>query len=95
MDEALGKANHEREASDSPNDALAPTRRGFLRGAATKAVYVTPLVLTLTAPAAAAVSVGGFDSTCGDKFSPCTTQADCCPGLNCNGDPSFCMGGMR
>ncbi len=75
--------------------ARGTTRRGFLQGAATKAVYVTPIVMTLTASQARAGSAADFDSTCGEEGSPCTDAFDCCcgdcMGGNCNemgeGDP--------
>jgi hypothetical protein len=54
------------------------TRREFLGGAVKKALYVTPVVLTLTAASSRASSTDGFDSTCGDFGSPCTLDAQCC-----------------
>lgn len=57
---------------------LTTTRRGFMGGAAKKAIYVTPVVLTMRASQARAGSE--VDSTCGDLGSPCTETADCCAG---------------
>jgi len=59
------------------------TRRAFLGGAGKKALYLTPVVLTLTARQAAAAS--GYP--CGSNYvntvgSPCATDGslrDCCP----------------
>jgi hypothetical protein len=58
------------------------SRRSFLRGAARKAVYMTPIVLTLTASHAEAGS-GDYDSTCGDPGSPCAGDGDCCGANTC------------
>lgn len=58
------------------------TRRAFLRGTARKAVYATPVVLTMTASTARAGSE--FDSTCGENGSPYAVNEDCCAGLACN-----------
>ena|GEM_PF-777104 len=66
----------------SDKAATPTTRRAFIRGAAKKALYVTPVVMTLAASEARAGSAD-FDSTCGDKGSPCTEHADCCPPLMC------------
>lgn len=57
------------------------SRRTFLRGAAAKAAYITPVVLTLSADSARAGSE--FNSTCGDVGSPCTVGLECCS-LVCN-----------
>lgn len=62
--------------------ATPTTRRAFIRGAAKKALYVTPVVMTLAASEARAGS-GDFDSACGDEGSPCGEHADCCPPLMC------------
>ena len=68
------------------------SRRTFLRGAARKAVYMTPVVLTLAASQAKAASLE-FDSTCGDGGSPCTVDGDCC-GIR-TGETMVCgMAGM-
>lgn len=77
--------NREPHISDSITaDGANPrrySRRTFLRGAAVKAAYVTPVVLTLSANSAKAGSE--FNSTCGDVGSPCTTGLECCS-LICN-----------
>ena len=66
--EALPRAVEHEEGS--------PTRRAFLLGTVRKAVYVTPVVLTLSASQVRAGSV--WDSTCGDEGSPCTLNEECC-----------------
>jgi hypothetical protein len=73
---------------DSPTPpegkATAPAtsnRRSFLKQVGKKAVYVTPVVMTLAASEAHAGS--GVRSWCGDVGSPCAVLEDCCPGLMC------------
>lgn len=58
------------------HEERSPTRRAFLRGTVRKAVYVTPVVLTLSASQVRAGSV--WDSTCGDEGSPCALNEECC-----------------
>jgi len=67
-------------------ETLLTTRRSFLRHGVKKAVYVTPVVLTVRPSQVRAGSVD-VDSTCGDVGSPCNIQADCCPTLECIGNP--------
>ena len=54
-------------------------RRAFLGRVAKKAAYVAPAVLALNAARTAHAGVSG----CGETGSPCTTDADCCAGFNC------------
>ena len=78
---------------ESPPDPDRPTttRRAFLGGSGRKALYVTPVVLTLTAQHALAGASGRDGVACGSAFkhtpgSPCATdgsQKDCCPPLWC------------
>ncbi len=70
----------------------ASTRRAFIKEAATKALYVTPAVLTLTASEAKGGSGADWDSTCREDGSPCLVDAECCTGLMCIGGSMFCMG---
>lgn len=74
-------------AAPLPHDDLdpGPTRRTFLRGAGRKAVFVTPVVMTLAASTTRAGS--GWDSDCIEKGSAttCTVNEDCCPPLTCTG----------
>lgn len=58
------------------------TRRDFLRKSGRRAMYVTPIVLSLGASVKAA-ALSGFDSTCGETGSPCTADGDCCDALTC------------
>ena len=80
--------------SGQHEESAATTRRTFMRGAAKRALYVTPVIMTVAASQARAGSAGDYDSACQDLGSPCTTDADCCPGLGlmCIGGEMFCMG---
>ena len=49
------------------------TRRRFLLGVGKKAIYATPILLTLAASEARAGS-----ASCKPAGSPCTTAAECC-----------------
>ncbi|MCH7591688.1 MAG: nucleotidyltransferase family protein [Planctomycetes bacterium] len=71
-------------------ERTATTRRGFIHGVARKALYVTPVVMTLSAQRARAGSAADFDSGCGEGGSPCTVNADCCEPRTCDG--SDCCG---
>lgn len=80
------------EASQHPRDGDSEpprtTRRAFLRGAAKKAIYVAPAIVTFTASQAQAGSAPDFDSGCieAGSVNPCTVDGDCCNGaLTCNG----------
>lgn len=59
------------------------SRRTFLRGSTKKALYVTPVVLALSASNVCAGSGGGWDSTCREAGSPCQADGECCGGLTC------------
>ena len=69
----------------------AGTRREFLANVGKKAAYIAPIVMTLTASQARAGSAADFDSTCGEKDSPCTDAFDCCCG-DCMGGECTTMG---
>ena len=76
---------------DSQQEEPRPIRRRvFLGRVAKKAAYVAPAVLALKAAQTAHAGISG----CGETGSPCTTDADCCPGFVCEqmgGGP--CAGG--
>ena len=65
------------------------TRRGFLRGAAKKAAYVTPVVAVLGAHSEAlANSNDGIPwSQCG-SFGESCGAVQCCPGYHCVSEPT-------
>ncbi len=81
-DRPAGSRHVPKPAAQSTNEEQAlASRRRFLRASAAKALYVTPLVLAVTATQARAGS--GWDSLCGDVGSPCNVDGDCCTGLTC------------
>ena len=53
------------------------TRRSFLKNVGKKALYVTPVVMTLTAQEACAAASPSFVS-CGPAGDPCVVDTDCC-----------------
>ena len=57
-------------------------RRAFLHATGRKAVYVAPIV-TVLAAGTKAYGSNPFFSFCADVGSPCTTDSDCCTGLQC------------
>lgn len=59
------------------------SRRAFLRGTTKKALYVTPVVLSLSASNVCAGSGGGWDSTCRETGSPCQADPECCGAQTC------------
>jgi hypothetical protein len=61
------------------------TRRAFLAGVGRKAVYVTPIVLTLSANSAFA---SPHSASCKQLGGSCTTNNDCCSN-NCT--ESVCL----
>ncbi len=62
-------------------ERAANTRRAFLRSVGKKTLYVTPVVMTLTAaPAFASGAPSG--TSCGGLEEACTVNEDCCT-LNC------------
>lgn len=72
----------------SETEQVRSSRRAFLRKGTKRALYVAPVVLTLSAQKAVAAS----GMACGSAFkttvgSPCATdgsQKDCCPPLVCS-----------
>jgi hypothetical protein len=75
--------------ADAPPESMneqrpsATSRREMLRMGGKKALYLTPVVMTLAASHAHAGSNDPFLSWCGNAGSPCVVQEDCCPGLQC------------
>ncbi len=66
--------------SDNQREEPRPIRRRvFLGRVAKKAVYVAPAVMVLKAATKAHAGI----SMCGQTGSLCMTDADCCPGFNC------------
>jgi PqqD family protein of HPr-rel-A system len=67
------------------------TRREALRkvGLTGAAALLIPAIATLTATSASAQASG---ASCVHNGGACTTQADCCPGCNCTGNPKTCSG---
>ncbi len=91
-DEHLEHVDSERERSGN-------TRRSFLKDVGKKAIYVTPVVMTLSAERAQASAT---QPSCGFAGSPCTTDDDCCgccddggmnPTFLCEGDPGCAVEG--
>ena len=60
--------------------AAAATRRAFIRGVAGKALYVTPVVMTLTASQAQAAA-SAYSAGCLLSGAPCVANEDCCTTL--------------
>jgi hypothetical protein len=78
--------NAEGAAESTVEDAPAKkSRRDLLRKGGKKAMYLTPVVLTLAASHAHAGSSDAWLSWCASEGSPCVDHADCCPGLSCMG----------
>lgn len=76
----MTRGSHMTESSE-PSDNVHPdeassstTRRAFLRDVAKKAVYVTPVVMTLTASEARAAA----SPSCLGGGAPCTIGSECC-----------------
>lgn len=61
-------------SADAAGDGLS-SRRAFLAGVGRKTVYVTPVLLTLTATPAMA---SGFSASCKPKGQACTRNLSCC-----------------
>ena len=80
--------NEHFEHVDSERERSGSTRRSFLKDVGKKAVYVTPVVMTLSAERAQASAT---QPSCGIEGSPCTTEDDCCVGCCSNG--MICRGG--
>ena len=68
-----GSSEHE----DSDRERSGSTRRLFLKDVGKKALYVTPVIVTLSAQRAQA-SATQPSLACGVVGSPCTTDDDCC-----------------
>ena len=68
-------------AEPGKRDAGETDRRAFLGAAARRVLYVAPVVVALST--SRAYGSNPFFSFCGDDGSPCTVDADCCTGLNC------------
>jgi hypothetical protein len=72
----------------APHESQATTtRRSFVKSVGKKALYVTPVVVTLTANEAHAAS----PASCIQYGSPCTVHEDCCS-LNCDDLSMECKG---
>lgn len=73
----------------------ATTRRRFVQDVGKKALYITPVVLTLTAAEALGAPGSG---NCYQLGSPCTAASDCCEfegePLDCD-DSVCCLGFMQ
>lgn len=84
----MANTDHGTEREESPPEgaAIGRTRRSFLASAGKKAAFVMPVVWSLTAEPAMAVSGG----TCSPGGNACAVDADCCS-LNCNGGTMTCM----
>jgi len=89
----------ETDRPDKPNAANPPgdrsaaqaTRRAFLGAVGKKALYVTPIVMTLTAQQARAAST---PSSCTSTGEACTEDTDCCT-THCNPqDTCVCLDHM-
>ncbi len=80
------------EPSGRADPAPATTRRGFVHEVGKKALYITPVMLTLTASQAMAIG----SPSCKPVGSPCTVPGDCCEflgaALDC--DQSVCCVAM-
>lgn len=88
VDDQVSKQQLEKQGEDVSSAVVSPggsgtSRRAFLKKSGRRAMYVAPIVLSLSASVKAAVS--GFDSTCGDAGSPCDVDGDCCGVLTCTG----------
>ena len=80
---------HNRSGPDAADDHVnhtapaAPTvstRRTFLGDIGKKAMYITPVLLTLTASPAMASPA----DSCARTGSPCLLDSECCGALTCN-----------
>ena len=87
MEPETDRSNKPNAAANPPGDrrAAQATRRAFLGAVGKKALYVTPVVMTLTAQQARATSA----VSCGSVDTPCTTDEDCCT-TNCAAGPMTC-----
>lgn len=85
---------------ETPASQAAPetqTRRAVLRSGGRKALYVAPVILTLSAQKALAGDTSAF--TCGSLYkhtvgSPCGDTAggaQCCPPLTCDSMTNTCV----
>jgi hypothetical protein len=76
-----------------PDDAAGLSRRKFLQTLGKTAVAL-PVIITYIPPKPSPVPVPGGRSapfaSCVGNGGPCTSQSDCCPGLNCIGNPKHC-----
>ena len=83
------------EQSGRADPAPATTRRRFVQDVGKKALYITPVVMTLTAAEALGAPGSG---NCYQLGSPCTADSDCCElegePLECD-DSACCLGFMQ
>lgn len=84
----MANIDHGTEHDEGPpgSATIGRTRRSFLASAGMKAAFVMPVVWSLTAEPAMAVSGG----TCSPGGAPCAVDADCCS-LDCNVGSGMCM----
>ena len=81
------------EPSGRADPAPATTRRRFVQDVGKKALYITPVVLTLTAAEALGAPGSG---NCYQLGSACTAASDCCvlEGEQLDCDDSMCCAGF-
>ena len=84
----MASTDHGTEHDEGPPEgaAIGRSRRSFLAFAGRKAAFVVPVVWSLTAEPAMAVSGG----TCSPNGNACAVNADCCS-LNCDGGSMMCI----
>ncbi|MCP4591257.1 MAG: hypothetical protein GY842_10955 [bacterium] len=85
MEESSESGINTADGADVDTRAEGPprtTRRAFLNAVGRKAVYATPVLLTLTATPAMAT---GHAASCSPAGSPCSVDHDCCSD-NCLGN---------
>lgn len=97
---AIGRSRKQEVGTTRSADPALTTRRTFLSGVSKKALYLTPVVMTLTASPAFASGAG---SGCAYVGEACTSNEECCstichPGMNkceCKGVGSVCSADLE
>ncbi len=91
---SAGSGRHddsELSGCSAPQESQAgTTRRSFVKSVGKKALYVTPVLMTLTANEAHAASASAA-LPCYEYGDPCTADEQCCS-LNCHDLTMTCKG---